>query len=138
MSDKEKGESYFGRTDISEEEKKAAQSLGGQKSGQTRRNKAEIKKMLNNMSEVRNDAIADFVQDNPSAFNMMYAEIFKQAMSGERWATELIINSTGLAAPKQTEVKDTTEVNPMEAKEKLKELIEKKQGKVVDMNGKTK
>ena len=117
----------FARTDPESVAKaKAANSAGGKKGAVTRRNRKELAAMLENMGEVRSGAIETFLFKNPEAFNDLYAMLFSKALGGERWAAELVINSTGLAAPKQTEV--TNKEEEMETDTLIAKLMEKQNG----------
>ena len=114
---------FLSRADADPEAVLAAKRKGGQVSAARSKTRAEIRKMLANMEDVRENAIADYLKKNPEAFAMLYEQVFDLALQGEKWATELMINSTGLAAPKKVETKVEETLDAEEAKKRLMRMM---------------
>ena len=73
----------FARTDPESVAKsKKAWSDGGKKGAETRRRRTQMRKMLENMDDVREESISKYVEDNPGAFDDMYKMLFDKALEG--------------------------------------------------------
>ena len=120
---------------IDPEEQRRISSLGGKKSAENARKRKEIEAILKDKQSLLDTSIANVMEDNPDVVTAVMKSLSEQAASGDLKAIATFLEYAGIKAPKQSEVKVETDVEPEDAKARLQNMIAKSKGKVVGMNG---